>query len=281
MNRRKFVLTTLLLSGTLTSRLFSKSKSQMKIHFLRHATLILEVNGLRILVDPMLAAKGAMDPVKITRNTNRIPLTDLSITDDQLKKELETIDAVIVSHTHRDHWDDKARELLNKKISIICQPTDVDALKGQAFENLLPVDSSIEFKGLKIYRTDGQHGTGEIGLKMGNVSGFVIEYKKEKIYIAGDTIWCSEVEQALNTHKPNITVVNAGAAQFDQGDPITMTAEDVVKVCQTLPSTKVIVVHMETINHCDLTREQLQKILTTNKVQKQCLIPKDGEWVSL
>ena len=249
----------------------------MKIYFMRHATLIVEVNGVRLLVDPMLAGKGAMDPVKITRNTNRIPLTDLPITDDQLKKELETIDAVIVSHTHRDHWDEKARELLNKKISLICQPTDVDALKGQGFENLLPVDSSIEFKGLKIYRTDGQHGAGEIGLKMGHVSGFVIEYKKEKIYIAGDTLWCTEVEQALSTHNPDYTILNAGAAQFDQGDPITMTADEVVKVCHALPSTKVIAVHMETVNHCDLSREQLEKVLTANKVQKQCLIPKDGE----
>ncbi len=120
-----------------------------------------------------------------------------------------------------------------------------------------------------------------IGLRMGHVSGFVIEYKKEKVYIAGDTIWCTEVEQALTTYKPNYTIVNAGAAQFDQGDPITMTADDVLKVCQKLPSTKVIAVHMETINHCDLTRDQLQKVLATNRIQKQCLIPKDGEWITL
>jgi L-ascorbate metabolism protein UlaG (beta-lactamase superfamily) len=281
MNRRKFIFSSLLLSIAGAFPLFSKGKTQIKIHFLRHATLIIEINGVRLLVDPLFAAKGAMDPVKITRNTNRIPLVDLPITEDQLRKELETVDATIVTHTHRDHWDDKAREILNKKTPLICQPTDVNTLKGQNFETLLPVDTSIDFKGLKVYRTGGQHGTGEIGLRMGHVSGFVIEYKKERVYIAGDAIWCTEVEQALATYKPNYTIVNAGAAQFDQGDPITMTAADVIKVCQTLPSTKVIAVHMETINHCDLTREELQKITEQNKVQKQCLIPVNGEWIRL
>jgi L-ascorbate metabolism protein UlaG (beta-lactamase superfamily) len=282
MNRRKFVALSLLFSrATLSTKLPASSKSLMKIHFLRHATLILEINGIRILVDPMLAAKGTMDPVKIARNTNRIPLVDLPISNDELNKELQSIHAIIVTHTHRDHWDDTSRELLNKKLPLIGQPTDTEAFKEKGFENVLSVESSVEFKGLKIYRTDGQHGTGEIGAKMGKVSGFVIEYKKEKIYIAGDTIWCTQVEQALKTHQPDYTIVNAGAAQFDEGDPITMTAKDILNVSHVLTSTKVIAVHMETVNHCDLTRSALQKVIDQNKLQKRVLIPEDGEWINL
>jgi L-ascorbate metabolism protein UlaG (beta-lactamase superfamily) len=52
----------------------------MNIHFLRHATLILNIDGLKILVDPMLSPVGAMDPVANAANQRRIPLVDLPVT---------------------------------------------------------------------------------------------------------------------------------------------------------------------------------------------------------
>jgi L-ascorbate metabolism protein UlaG (beta-lactamase superfamily) len=131
-------------------------------------------------------------------------------------------------------------------------------------------------------RTGGRHGTGEIGQKMGPVSGFVLQAAGEPtLYIAGDTIWCEEVAQALTTHQPDVTVVNAGAAQFLTGDPITMTAENVCQVCRALPKTRVIAVHMEAINHCLLTRRQLRERLEQERVSAQVVIPADGEIITL
>jgi hypothetical protein len=47
-------------------------------------------------------------------------------------------------------------------------------------------------------RTGGRHGTGEIGEKMGPVSGYVLRGPGEPVvYIAGDTVWCPEVAAAL------------------------------------------------------------------------------------
>jgi len=253
----------------------------MKIHFLRHATFLLDVNGVTLLVDPMLSPKDAMDPVGNAATTQRIPMVDLPLDDDSLRKRLASIDGVIVTHTHRDHWDARAKELLAKDIPLICQPSDKEAHASSGFTNVLPVDDTIQFKGLKIHRTGGQHGTGEIGQKMGKVSGFVVEYNGRRLYIAGDTIWCPEVAAALKQHAPSFVIVNAGAAQFLQGDPITMSGDDVVTVCGAVPSAKVIAVHMDTVNHCLLKRTDLQKILADKKLNKQCAIPADGEVLSL
>ena len=46
--------------------------------------------------------------------------------------------------------------------------------------------------------TRGHHGTGAIGEAMGAVSGWVID----DVYLAGDTIWCDEVAEALERHRP-------------------------------------------------------------------------------
>jgi hypothetical protein len=48
------------------------------------------------------------------------------------------------------------------------------------------------------------------------VSGFVVD----GVYVAGDTIWCEEVREALEMHRPRAVVVNASGARFLEGDPI-------------------------------------------------------------
>ena len=45
-------------------------------------------------------------------------------------------------------------------------------------------------------------------------------------------------------------VVNASGARFTEGDPIVMTAEDVVAVARHAPDAHVVAVHLEAINHC-------------------------------
>ena len=71
---------------------------------------------------------------------------------------------------------------------------------------------------------------------MAPVSGFVVRAEGSPVlYVAGDTIWCPEVEEALEVHRPDVVVVNAGAARLLEGDPITMTAGDVARVCRAAP----------------------------------------------
>jgi L-ascorbate metabolism protein UlaG (beta-lactamase superfamily) len=254
----------------------------MRIHFLRHATFIVKLNGMNLLVDPMLSRAEAMEPVQNAANQHRIPLTELPLDDAALQQLIEQVDAVLVTHLHRDHWDARAVELLPKHILLLCQPEDQARLGQAGFTAVQPVASEFRWQNIIFTRTGGRHGTGEIGQKMGPVSGFVLRAAGEPtLYIAGDTIWCEEVAQALLTYQPEVTIVNAGAAQFLTGDPITMTAEDVVQVCRAQPKTRVIAVHMEAVNHCLLTRRQLRERLEQEGVSAQVTIPADGDLIEL
>ncbi len=94
----------------------------MHIHFWRHATLLLKYNGISLLLDPMLSPMGAMDAVGNAADTRRVPLFDLPLSDNALHRLLGTLDGVLVTHTHRDHWDARAIELLPKTLPILCQP---------------------------------------------------------------------------------------------------------------------------------------------------------------
>jgi L-ascorbate metabolism protein UlaG (beta-lactamase superfamily) len=254
----------------------------VEIQLLRHATLLVTFGGRRLLVDPMLSPAGAMDPVGNAGDDRRIPLVNMPLDDAALVELLATVDAAIVTHTHRDHWDARAAELLRRDLPLFCQPTDAATFTSAGFTAVIPVEETASWGDITMTRTGEQHGTGEIGRLMGHVSGFVLCAAGEPVlYLAGDTIWCPEVADALATHRPEVVVLNTGAAQFLTGDPITMAAIDVIAVCQAAPDLRAIAVHMETINHCRLTRAALRAALEETGLAGRVLIPADGERITV
>jgi L-ascorbate metabolism protein UlaG (beta-lactamase superfamily) len=232
-------------------------------------------HGVTVLVDPMLGGVGANPPVANSPNQRPNPLVALSQPGPAL---IDGVDAVLITHTHRDHFDDTAAALLPKQLPLIGQPEDAAKFRGLGFARVHPVTDLLRWEGIEIHRTGGQHGMGEVGRRMAPVSGFVLRSPGERtLYIAGDTIWCREVEEALRLHAPAVTVVNAGAAQFLEGGPITMTAEDVIEVARRASGTTMVAVHMEAINHCVLTRAALASSVAAAGLSDRVWIPRDGE----
>jgi L-ascorbate metabolism protein UlaG (beta-lactamase superfamily) len=253
--------------------------SEMRLRLVRHATLFVEYNNHKLIVDPMLDDAEARPPIQNSPNPRNNPLVALPI---PAKELVQGVEAVLVTHTHSDHWDGTEQRLLAKQLPLFGQPEDEATFRAQSFRNVRPIRHAEGWNGIEIARTEGQHGKGETAKARAPVSGFVLRAAGQPtFYIAGDTIWCPEVEEALHEFQPAIVVVNTGAAQFLEGDPITMTADDVVATCQAAPRAQVVAVHMESINHCLLTRADLAFQLEAARVSDQVRIPGDGEWVDL
>ena len=237
----------------------------MRLTLVRNATLLLDVAGLRVLVDPMLDDAGARPPVESTPNQRPNPLVPLPMPAEEV---VRAIDAVVVTHLHRDHFDDTAARLLPRNVPVFCQPGDEERLREQGLD-ARPVDDAVEWRGLTLTRTDGRHGTGDLGAALGPVSGFALD----GLYVAGDTIWCDEVAEAIERHSPRTAVVNGGGARFLEGDPIVMTSPDVREVVARVPT--VVVVHLEAINHCLELRADVRAAVP------EALVPEDGETLEL
>lgn len=237
----------------------------MRITLVRNATLLVELAGRRILVEPMLDDAGARPPVEDSPNPRRNPLVPLPFPAEEVVRGL---DAVVVTHLHQDHFDETGARLVPRDVPVFCQPED-EARLGRLGLDARAVADELDWEGLHIARTSGRHGHGELAEALGPVSGFVLD----GLYLAGDTVWCADVEEAIERHGPRVAVVNGSGACFLDGGPLVMTSADVREVVARVPT--VVVVHLEAINHCLETRAEVRAAVPGARV------PEDGETIEV
>lgn len=259
-----------------------------QFQLIRNATLKIDYAGVTFLVDPLLAKKEAYAGLPGTHSDHlRNPRVELPISADQI---VEGVDAVIVTHIHPDHWDQAAQIMLPKDVKLFVQNhADAQTLRSQQFENVEILNESAFFKDVTLIKTGGRHGPPNLlsleGVApiLGEVMGVVLKAPaRQTVYIAGDTVWCEEVEKALSRHQPDITVLNSGKAILKglEDYPILMGKVDVKRVANAAPSTKIVAVHMDAINHCTLSRDQLRTFVKDEGLEERVLIPDDGEVIS-
>jgi len=235
----------------------------MRITLIRNATVLLELRGRRLLVDPMLDPAGARPPIEDTANPVRNPTVELPFPAEQ---SVDGLDAVLVTHCHKDHLDDTAERLLPRDVPVFCQPEDEERLRDVGLD-ARPIDASLDWNGLTLHRVPAQHGFGAVAEALAPVSGFVLD----ELYIAGDTVWYDGVRETIERFEPRVAVVNAGGASFLEGSLIVMGIDDVREVAARVPT--VVCVHLEALNHCFLTRAELAAAVPG------AVIPRDGETV--
>jgi L-ascorbate metabolism protein UlaG (beta-lactamase superfamily) len=250
----------------------------MKIHHLRNATMVIEANNKIILVDPMLGPKGSMPPFTFFRfKPKKNPTVELP---ESSKSILNKVTHCLITHLHPDHLDKEAEKFLKEKsIPVFCSLKDEKKLieKGLNITQTIDYWKQNNFLGGKIEGIPARHGYGFTAKLGGNAMGFYIELPNQpSLYLSSDTIYTDAVDKVLTEYKPEISVVAAGSAQFDIFKPLLMTIEDIVKFIKNSPH-KVIANHMEAVNHCPTTREQLKSILDEEGLLGNTFIPEDGE----
>lgn len=257
----------------------------MKFQQIRNATSIITFADKRFLIDPLFAPKNFFDPIpKSLIPDRRWPMVDLPFEPDKIA---QNIDAVILTHSHIDHFDDFAAKALPKDLKAYVQDEyDKHFLQKYGFSNVeILTKSGSTFGDITLYKTPCLHGVMEKAMPYYEMFGFrpdamgvIFKQKDEPVlYLAGDTIWCDFVKNTIDKFAPNAIVINAAAAQLEHSGPIIMGTDDVLALRRYAPELPVIASHMDTVGHATLSRQQLKEFITANKISHDFLIPEDGE----
>jgi L-ascorbate metabolism protein UlaG (beta-lactamase superfamily) len=152
-----------------------------RIEYVGHATVFIDLDGVRLLTDPLLRNRVA----HLRRST---PVA---------ARALRGVDAVLVSHAHYDHLDLPSLEKLGKKIPVVMPRGLGGLLRKRKFESVLEVEvgETIAIGELRIQAVRAEHdrGRGPFGASADPV-GYVVSGTKS-IYFAGDTDLFEEMSE--------------------------------------------------------------------------------------
>lgn len=258
---------------------------KVDFQLIRNATMKLTYAGTTFLIDPMLAVKGAYKGFDGTpRSELRNPLVDLPVPITDVLKA----DAIILSHIHEDHWDPAARYLVPRTMTIFTQDEkDAAKVREDGFTDVrVLTEEGLDFKGTRLIKTLGKHGSNhffavpQLAELLGDVMGIVfLRPNHPTAYVAGDTIWNKNVEDALTRYQPDVVFLNTGYAQVNGFDgSIIMGKDDVARAYRFSPKASIVGVHMESVNHAMLTRKELRTFIDEQKLDKRrVLVPNDGQ----
>jgi L-ascorbate metabolism protein UlaG (beta-lactamase superfamily) len=140
----------------------------MRITWIGHATVLLELDGTRLLTDPILRKRIAH-----LRTLRPPPGRD----------ELGLLDAVLLSHAHRDHLDVRSLRRLGSGVPVLAAGGAVRSLRRRGFRGTVDSIAAGE------ERTIGQvsvHATPAVHGRPGSAVGFLVR-GSTSVYFAGDT----------------------------------------------------------------------------------------------
>jgi L-ascorbate metabolism protein UlaG (beta-lactamase superfamily) len=230
--------------------------SGASLQFIGNATVLLRLAGLTILTDPNFVPRGTEIPLGYGLTTTR--LTDPAMA----FEDLPSLDAVLLSHLHADHFDQLVEERLDRAVPIITTPQAATALGEKGFERTLALDTwqRHELRGpagdIRITSLPGRHAPGPLEIVLPDVMGSLVEIwppsaadttgpAAQRIYITGDTIMYEGLNDIpKRAGEIDLALLHLGGTRV-MGVTVTMDAEQGVELIRLVDPRLAAAIHYD------------------------------------
>jgi L-ascorbate metabolism protein UlaG (beta-lactamase superfamily) len=223
------------------------------LFFVGTATVILRYAGFTILTDPNFLHAG--DHVHLGYGMTSERLTEPALDID----ELPTVDFVVLSHYHGDHFDRVAEARLDKRLPIITTNHAAALLRAKGFREARGLETWETFtvvKGearVRLTSMPGLHGPGPLQLLLPPVMGSMLEFEALsgegrsdaalRLYITGDTLMHDDLK-GIPRRFPGIdlALLHLGGTRI-LGVMLTMDARQGVEMIRLTNPKKAVPIH--------------------------------------
>ena len=248
-----------------------------RITHLGTATLVIDIDGLRIVTDPVLDGAGTVHrlfPGIGYRHVSGDPVqTNL----------LGKADVVLLSHdNHLDNLDAGGLELTRRARIVVTHAAGAARLGRHGIEPVALApgerhDVPLAAGGtLRVTATPGRHGPPGTLWLTGPVIGFLLESPSlpGPLYITGDTRWYGGLARWWQGRGdvPHTVIAHAGAAQI-WGLRFSMNAREVAGMAAALAPKQLIPIHYGEWSHFREGQEALRKGLESREVANVRWLP--------
>ena len=225
--------------------LLNNNKAEISITWLGHASFLIRLGNKNLLTDPFLSKTAGQFGIGPNRYINPGIKTS----------NLPEIHTVLISHNHYDHLDSKTLlKIKNKRnITVICPLRLSKTIHNLGFKKVIELDwyERKRILDFKIFAMPAYHWSRRLGQKYNSTlwNGYIVNYKKTKIYFSGDTAFGSMFKEIGNKYGPfDLTIIPIGAYEpREMMKASHCTPEEAVEIAQMLKSKKILGMHWGTI----------------------------------
>ncbi|HEY6036471.1 MAG TPA: MBL fold metallo-hydrolase [Kofleriaceae bacterium] len=186
-----------------------RAPSGLRVTWLGHSTNLLELDGMRVLTDPVFGSR--LGPVSFA-GPKRFHAPPVTVA------QLPALDAILISHDHFDHLC-KATVIELAKLDVpIVTSLGVGAhleAYGVPAARIHELDwrEQVEIRGLRFTATPAQHFSGRVGGRNATLwSSWVIETANRKLFFSGDTGLTPEFAETRTQYGPfELVMLEIGA----------------------------------------------------------------------